>query len=376
MIHSTPYIPSLAISARTRSTPFTARVEAFGVKGYSVYNHMLLPTVFESVEEDYRHLKTHVQVWDVACERQVEISGKDAGRLVQMMTPRNLEKMQNDQCYYVPLVDARGRMINDPIAIKHEGDRWWLSIADSDVLLFAKGLATGAGLDVDVFEPDVSPLGVQGPKAETLMERIFGPAVHDIRFFRHARLPFADTEFVVARSGWSKQGGFEIYVDNTAYGEPLWDALFAVGADLSVRPGCPNLIERIEGGLLSYGNDITIDHTPYESGLEKYCSKDALPKCIGGAALADEAENGPSRQIRGLIIHGEKISSPCRSAWPVFNTESGPAGQVSSAAWSPDIGANIAIAMIDRPNWDPGANVRVDTPEGQRQATVKSLPFL
>jgi dimethylsulfoniopropionate demethylase len=210
--------PLLSVSHRTRRTPFSDRVEAAGVKAYTVYNHMLLPTVFRSVEEDYRHLKTHVQVWDVGCERQVEIAGPDAARLVQMMTPRDLGKAVVGQCLYAPLVDEAGGLVNDPVALKLAEDRFWLSIADSDVLLWAKGLALGGKLDVTVTEPDVWPLAVQGPKADTLMARLFGDSVREIGFFRFRRLPFQKHEMVVARSGWSKQGGFEIYLDRAELG--------------------------------------------------------------------------------------------------------------------------------------------------------------
>ena len=171
-------------SRRIRRTPFSEGVEAAGVKGYTVYNHMLLPTMFESVVADYHHLKEHVQVWDVACERQVELRGPDAERLMQMLTPRDLRKMQVGQCFYVPIVDETGGMLNDPVAVKLADDRWWISIADSDLLFWVKGIAYGYRLDVLVDEPDVSPLAIQGPKADDLMARVFGDAIRDIRFFR------------------------------------------------------------------------------------------------------------------------------------------------------------------------------------------------
>ncbi|MCP4819552.1 MAG: dimethylsulfoniopropionate demethylase, partial [Shimia sp.] len=249
-------------SRRLRRTPFSEGVEAAGVKAYTVYNRMLLPTVFRSVEEDYRHLKDAVQVWDVAVERQVEVRGPDAGRLMQMLTPRDLRKMQPGQCFYVPIVDETGGMLNDPVAVKLAEDRWWISIADSDLLFWVKGIAYGYRLDVLVDEPDVSPLAVQGPKAEELMARVFGDAVRDVRFFRFGWFEFQGRPFVVARSGYSKQGGFEIYVEGSDLGMPLWNALMEAGRDLDVHAGCPNLIERIEGGLLSYGNDMTDDNTP------------------------------------------------------------------------------------------------------------------
>ena len=174
----------LSITKRTRSTPFSRRVEAAGVKAYTVYNHMLLPTLFDTPEKDYWHLCEHVQVWDVSCERQVEVVGPDADKLVQLMTPRDLSKTDLLQGKYAPMCDAKGRVLNDPIVIKRDHNRWWISLADSDIKLWAQGLAQGYGFDVEVFEPDVSPLGVQGPKSDDLMARVFGEEVRDIGFFR------------------------------------------------------------------------------------------------------------------------------------------------------------------------------------------------
>lgn len=364
---------AIAISRRLRGTPFTARVEAAGVKAYTVYNHMLLPAVFESLEADCRHLKQHVQVWDVSCERQVEIAGPDAARLVQRMTPRDISKAAVDQCLYIPLVDENGGMLNDPVAIKLAEDRYWISIADSDVLLYAKGLAIGGGYDVTVEEPEIDILAVQGPKSDDLMARVFGEEARGIRFFRGLWLSFEGTRMYVARSGYSKQGGFEIYLNDRALGEPLWDALFAAGADLNVRAGCPNLVERVESGLLSYGNDMTRENTPYEAGLGRYCGDAALLGCIGADALSREAGSGPRRMIRGLRISGEAVPA-CRDPWPVTVGGEG-VGQVTSAVWSHDLKTNVAIGMIDRAHWEPGTAVRVDAPDGGREAEVATLPF-
>jgi len=364
----------LSISRRTRSTPFTRRVTEAGVKGYTVYNRMLLPTVFESIQADYHHLKSHVQIWDVACERQVEIKGPDATQLMQMLTPRNLAKMKDDQCYYIPVVDENGRMLNDPVAIKHNDNRWWISIADSDLLYWVKGLATGRNLNAEIFEPDVSPLGVQGPKSDDLMARVFGDDIRNLKFFRHKKIQFKDTEFTVARSGYSVQGGFEIYVDGTKNGEPLWDALFEAGADLNVRAGCPNLIERIEGGLLSYGNDMTIDNTPYEAGLGKFYKGGAAQGCIGSQALESEQVDGPKRQIRGLTIEGAPVD-PCQTPW-TLSIDGRNVGQITSAAWSPDLKTNVAIGMVDREHWTPGTMLDVQTPKSRRGAKVTKIPFV
>ncbi|WP_227269574.1 dimethylsulfoniopropionate demethylase [Roseobacter weihaiensis] len=357
-------------SRRLRRTPFSEGVEAAGVKAYTVYNRMLLPTVFESVEADYRHLKDHVQVWDVSVERQVELRGPDAARLMQMLTPRDLRGMLPGRCFYIPIVDETGGMLNDPVAVKLAEDRWWISIADSDLLLWVKGIANGYRLDVLVDEPDVSPLAIQGPKADDLAARVFGDGVRDIKFFRFGLFEFEGREMVVARSGYSKQGGFEVYVEGADIAMPLWDALFRAGADLNVRAGCPNAIERIEGGLLSYGNDMTDDNTPHECGLGRFCDTQTAIGCIGRDALLRVAKEGPVQQVRALVIEGDPVPG-CDRAWPLFAGDTR-VGQVTSAAWSPDHQTNVAIGMVRMTHWETGTQLKVATPEGLRDTTVQA----
>ncbi|NCW61703.1 MAG: dimethylsulfoniopropionate demethylase [Rhodobacteraceae bacterium] len=308
-------------SRRVRGTPFTAGVQAAGAKAYTVYNHMLLPSYFESYEADYRHLKEHVQVWDVAVERQVSIKGPDALRLMKLMSPRDMDRMADDQCYYVPICDHNGGMLNDPVAIKLAQDHYWLSLADGDLLQYALGLAIASKMDVEIVEPDVSPLAVQGPKADELMSRVFGDDVRDIRFFRYKRMAFMDTEFVVARSGWSKQGGFEIYVDGTQFGMPLWDALMP----------------------------------------EDY---------IGKSVIEAQKENGTPRQIRPIEISGSGDLPHNATGWSVY-VDGKNVGLIASATWSPDFNTNVAIGMIDAGYWEAGQELIVDTGVGGRSARVK-----
>lgn len=366
--------PELSRSRRIRETPFTRRVEQAGVGGWTVYNHMLLPTHFGDMVAEYRHLKTAVQVWDVACERQVEIRGRDAARLVQMLTPRDMRAMLPGQCLYTPMVDDTGGMLNDPVTLKLAEDKFWVSIADSDLLFWIKGLAYGFRLDVDVIEPDVSPLAVQGPRAEDLVARVFGDAVRKIRFFRFARVTFNGRELVIARSGYSKQGGFEIYVPDTKLGEPLWDALFEAGDDLDVKAGCPNTIERIEAGLLSYGNDMTRENTPHECGLGRFCDTRIAIGCVGRDALLRVAAEGPVRQIRSLELSGDALPN-CTRPW-LITADDKEIGQLTSCAWSPDFKTNVAIGMVRMTHWHHGTKVSVETPLGTRVATVREGSFL
>jgi dimethylsulfoniopropionate demethylase len=365
--------PVLTVSGRTRRTPYSPRVESASVKGYTVYNHILLATSFRSLEEDYWHLKQHVQLWDVGCEQQVEVWGPNAARLVQLMTPRDLSRSAVGQCLYAPLVDENGGMINDPVILKLAEDRYWLSIADSDVVLWAKGLAVGSGFDVSVKQPDVWPLAIQGPKADDLMASLFGDEVRSIRFFRFKTLAFRDHSLLVARSGFSKQGGFEIFLGEPSLGLELWDALWEAGRELEVRVGCPNLIERIEGGLLSYGNDMTRTNNPLECGLGRYCALDAPIEFIGRDALRRVGREGVRRLIRGLKFHGDSLPA-CVQPWPV-RAGGAEIGSVTSAANSPSFKCGIALAMLDRVHWGPGKQVTVETPKGPRIATVTELPF-
>ena len=258
-------------------------------------------------------------------------------------------------------------MLNDPVALKLAEDRWWISIADSDLLFWVKGLAYGYRLDVLVDEPDISPLAVQGPLADDLMVRVFGDTVRSIKFFRFGWYDFNGVSMAIARSGYSKQGGFEIYVDGTENGMPLWNALFEAGKDLDVRAGCPNLIERIEAGLLSYGNDMTRANTPHECGLGRFCSTQTAIGCVGRDALLRVAKEGPTQQIRAISITGDL--PPCDRPWPLM-AKGKRVGQVTSAANSPDYKTNVAIGMVRMTHWDEGTKLSVQTPDGDFPAVV------
>ena len=353
----------LSISQRTRRTPFSDRVEEAGVKGYTVYNHMLLATVYRSLEEDYHHLKNAVQIWDVACERQVELRGPDAGRLAQLMTPRDLSQQRIGQCLYSPTCDQNGYLLNDPVTIKLEEDRYWVSIADSDVILFARGLAAGFGLKVQIEEPDIFPLAIQGPKADELMSRVFGPKIRETRFFGTQIHQFAGEDHLIARSGYSGQGGFEIYVNGTDAALPLWDALMEAGRDLDVHPGCPNLIERIESGLLSYGNDMNRSHTLHETGLARFC-KSISPDCLAVHALK---WTDVTQKLCYVTVDGPKFE-PLQKPMTIFS-QGVKAGQINSAVWSPDFQTNVAVGMIQTDHLSPGAHLVV----GEDNSTINIL---
>ena len=366
----------LNMSCRIRRTPYTDRVEQAGVRGFSVVNHMLLPKAFgPTVEEDYWHLREHVQIWDVSVQRQVQITGHDAAALVQWMTPRNITKARIGDCFYIPIIDAKGGMINDPVMLKLAEDQFWLSIADSDVLLYAMGLALGRDMDVDIIEPDVNTLAIQGPKAEDLLASVFGDHIRDIGFFKYGWIEFKGTRQLIARSGYSRQGGFEIYLQGGHLGPALWDTIWEAGLPFNILPGCPNLIERIEGGLFSYGNEMTRENNPFEIGHGKFCVVDGSIDYIGRSALQKIAAKGVGREIRGITFGGDPCPT-CSQPWPVFAANQ-QVGQITSGIWSPRLKTNIGQSMIDRDFWKPGQAIKVVLPNGDmRSGNVVALPIL
>ena len=366
----------LQMSRRIRRTPFTDKAESHGVSGFTVVNHTLLPKGYQkTIEEDYWHLREHVQIWDVACQRQVEIVGPDAAKLIQMLTPRDLRSLRVGQCFYVPIIDDNAGMINDPVLLKLANTKFWLSVADSDLLLWAKGLAVGFGLDVEIFEPDVSPLAVQGPKAEALMTDIFGNQILDIPFFGFKAIPMFGNDQVIARSGYSKQGGFEIYLHGSHFGNELWDLIWKAGQSHNIWPGSPNLIERIEGGLMSYGNEFNISNNPLECGFEHLCCFTDEISYIGKDALKKILLSGPAKKICGIKFGGPKTSA-CTVPYKVFSESMEIIGEITSAIYSPRLATNVGLGMLKSKYTEIGQAVLVSTSPGKYlDGAVSKLPF-
>ena len=364
----------IAKSRRVRSTHYTSRIEKQGVTAYTVYNHMLLPAAFGSLEESCDHLKKNVQIWDVAAERQVEILGKDAAKLVQLMTCRDLSKSRVGRCYYCPLIDENGNLVNDPVILKLAEDRWWISIADSDVIFIAKGLASGNKFDVKIFEPIVDILAVQGPKSFDLMEKVFGEKIKELKFFGFDYFTFNGAKHLIARSGWSKQGGFEIYVENTKSGLKLYDHLFEIGKEFNVRPGCPNLIERIESGLLSYGNDFDNNDNPFQCGFDKYIDLETDINFLGKDKLKKIKEKGIDRKLMGVQIDLTKIL--LTSSLNIKNNDGNIIGELRSACYSPHFKKVIGIAMIKEPYCKASSSGTIEIDGNSLALKVCDLPFI
>jgi len=325
---------------------------AAGVSHFSIYNHMYLPIAYGDPAAEYRRLIEGVAMWDVAAQRQVEITGADAERLVRYLTPRDLKDCPIGRGKYVPLCDHAGRLINDPVLLRLAPDRFWFSIADSDVLLWVRAVAAEGGFDVAVTEPDVSPLAIQGPKAEPVVVDLFGAWVRELKYFWFREAELDGIPLVVARSGWSKQGGFELYLRDGARGAELWDRVATAGRPYGIGPGAPNAVERLESGLLSYGSDTVPASTPLEVGFGPLVALDRADDFIGKAALRRVAERGPARRLVGVAFDGAPVEANAHP-WPV-RVAGRAAGTIRVVCHSPRRPGNIALALLDACHAEPG----------------------
>ncbi|MEM9240666.1 MAG: glycine cleavage T C-terminal barrel domain-containing protein [Pseudomonadota bacterium] len=366
---------SIGIGPNLRKSAYFDATVRDGVRSFSVYNHMLIPGHFGDPDAEYDRLLNGVVMWDVAAQRQVELRGPDAGRLVQYLTPRNLSKTRVGQGRYVPLCDYDGWVINDPVLLKLADDLYWLSVADSDIHLWAAAIGQEKGWDVAVSEPDVSPLAIQGPKSEDVAAKLFGEHIRNFKYFGFAETDLNGIPLVLARSGWSKQGGFELYLRDSARGAELWDLVKDAGQDFDIGPGAPNDTERLESGLISYGADMRLQihrANPFEMGLGKLVDLDGGFDFVGKNALARIAQDGPARRHTGVIIAGDP--TPPGHQVPIMSGNE-EIGFVSEFAFSKRLGKNIGVGLIPS-EFDPAASFDVQVDGARYSAAQTSVPFL
>lgn len=336
---------------------------------------MVMPVHYGSVEDGYQDLTEGVTIWDVGGERQVEITGPDAARFTQYLVTRNVAKIGVGRARYTLVCQDDGGILNDPVLLRLADDHFWLSLADSDILLWAKGVAHGLGFRVEISEPDVSPIQVQGPKSADLMRPLFGSIVDELKFYQFVETELDGVPLVLSRTGWSGELGYEIFLRDGSRGGWLWDRLFEVGEPHGVKSGAPNNIRRMEAGLLSYGTDMDSSMNPLELGLDRFVDLDASDDFIGRDALREISRSGPARGRIGLFIDGEPIhQSPIR--WWLVTVDDEETGVVTSATWSPGLEKNIAYAVVSAQHTDPGLIITVHSPDGPLEATTTPIPFI
>jgi aminomethyltransferase len=361
--------------ARLRRSPFFEATQRYGAKAYTVYNHMLFPIRFAELEEEYWHLINHVTLWDVSVERQVEITGPDAFAFTNLLTPRDLSQCAVGQGKYVVITAEDGGIINDPVLLRLGENHFWLALADSDVLLWARALALKAGPKVQISEPDVSPLQIQGPKAKAVVKALFGERVLNLGYYHFLETSLDGIPVVVTRTGWTGEVGYEVYLRDGSKGDALWERIMEAGKPHQIRPTGPSDIRRVEAGILNWGADITLDTNPYEVGLERLVDEKKTAEYIGREALRRIKAEGVKRKLVGVEIGGDRLDfNP--NQWPVA-VNGRRVGHITSALYSPRLEKNIGYAFVPTAHAAQGTKLEVSIPGlGERRATVVPRPFV
>ncbi|MDC3368059.1 glycine cleavage system protein T [bacterium] len=357
-----------------RKSPYFDATVRWGAQGFSVYNHMYIPRDFGDPEQNFWNLVDQAILCDVAVERQVEITGPDAAKFTQMLTCRDLSKMAVGQCKYILITNADGGILNDPILLRLAENHFWISLADSDILLWAQGVAVHSGLNVQIKEPDVSPLQLQGPNSGLIMQELFGDSIADLKYYWLRELELEGIPLVVSRTGWSSELGYELYLRDGSKGDQLWELIMAAGASHGLKPGHTSSIRRIEGGMLSYHADADIDTNPFELGFDRLVNLDMDAEFIGKAALRKIKQEGPMRKQVGLVLDCAPLTGPNTTFWAI-QQDGATIGKVTSAVYSPRLKQNIALAMVATNAAIMGAEVEVLTNSGAVKATMVERPF-
>jgi glycine cleavage system aminomethyltransferase T len=367
-------LKDFGFGTQIRKSPFFDSTVRWGATAFSVYNHMYIPRDFGDPEQNFWNLINDAILCDVSVERQVEITGPDATHFIQLLTPRDLSKLAVGQCKYIIITNAAGGVINDPVLLRLGEDHYWISLADSDVMLWAQGVAVNSGLDVHICEPDASPLQLQGPQSGNIMEKLFGESISDLRYYWHREISLDGIPLIVSRTGWSSELGYEIFLRDSSQGDALWEKIMEAGNAYGLKPGHTSSIRRIEGGMLSYHADMDIDTNPYEVGLDRLINLDGKINFIGKEALLKIKNNKLTRKQVGLQIDGEPLLGPNTRFWPI-ECEGTSIGKVTSAIYSPRLRKNIALAMVSIDYAQLGVQFNINTPEGVLKATVVEKPF-
>ena len=357
-----------------RKSPFFDATVRWGATGFSVYNHMYIPRDFGNPEQNFWHLIQTAILCDVAVERQVEITGPDAAKFVQFLTPRDLSAMAVGQCKYVILTNQHGGILNDPVLLRLGANHFWLSLADSDVLFWAQGVALNAGYDVTISEPDVSPLQLQGPQSGKIMQSLFGSEIADLKYYWCRPLQLDGIDLLVSRTGWSSELGYELFLRDSKDGDRLYETIMHAGQPFDLYPGHTSTIRRIEGGMLSYHADMDINTNPFELGLDRFVDLDMEDDFVGKDALYQIKTAGVKRRQIGVVIDGPPFTQPNTRFWNMM-IDGLVIGKVTSAVYSPRLEKNIALAMVALEHADLATEFIVHAHDGDRIAIAVEKPF-
>ena len=365
---------NFGFGTQIRKSPYFDSTVKWGATGFSVYNHMYIPRDFGDPEQNFWNLIENAILCDVAVERQVEIKGPDAYKFIQLLTPRDLSNLSIGQCKYVLIVNEKGGIINDPVLLRLAENHFWLSLADSDVLLWSQGVAVNSNLKVDIREPDVSPLQLQGPKSKEIMIKLLGENIKNLKYYWFREYKLDGIPLIVSRTGWSSEFGYEIFLRDGSKGNQLYEKIMEAGKEHGLKPGHTSSIRRIEGGMLSYHADADIDTNPFELGLDRLVYLDGNIDFIGKDSLKKIKRDGVKRKQIGLELKCKPLKGPNTRFWSITVGEK-KVGKVTSAVYSPRLKKNIALAMVEIQQSKLGNDLTVNIDDVKVVSKVIEKPF-
>ncbi len=362
------------LNPRIRKSPYFASSLKYGATEFHPYNGMWMPVGYDTPVNEYWNTIERAGLWDVAVQRCVQIDGPDAEAFTNLLTPRDVAKVAVGQCRYLVMTNQDGGILNDPVMLRMADDRFWLSTADADMYLWAKGVSAYSGHDVEVTTPQVYPLQIQGPRSPQIVAEVFGDAILDLRYYHWMRASVDGIDVVISRTGFSSEVGFEVYLQGYERGDELWEIIMTMGQPHELAPGSPNRIRRIEGGVLDFGSDMTPAENPLEMGMQRLVDFDK-PDFIGKRALEKIRDRGIARRVAGVFMSGAPFEKNNEHRWPVL-CDDRQVGHISSAVFSPRLEKNIGFALLDAGYDDDDRALRVETAEGMRDITLTTLPFV
>lgn len=368
------YSPYISLGSRVRKSPYFESTKQAGAKAFSIYNHMYMPTLYTSVVDEYWSMVNDVVMIDVGVERQIEISGPDAHKLIQFITPRDVSNCDLGKCYYILLTGEDGGIINDAVLLRLNDEQFWVSPGDGDVLLWIEGVAVNSGMDVNVYEPDVSPLQMGGPKSPHVMYELFGDLAIDLGYYRAAQTEVNGIPLVLGRTGWSGELSYELYLQDGSRGNELWGLVAKAGEKYNIKPAAPQLIRSIEGELLSYASDISRTDNPYTIDMGRMVNLEREDDFIGKAALQKIHAEGVKRKLVGVEIAGDPINAPPEHLWAIKDDHNS-IGHITRCIYSPRLKKNIGFANVPIEYAEIGSKLSIDSPRGLLSASVCKKPW-
>lgn len=357
----------------TRTSPYWDGAQAAGQQWFIVYNHMYFPLQYRNTPySDYVALTERAALWDVGCERQTELRGPDAVRLADYICTRDFSKVDVGMCRYTMICDPEGRILNDPVVLRPWDDVVWISHGDVDITLWARGVALSQSWDVEVCEPDVAPVQVQGPKSLDVLRPLVEGPLDELKFYRCMVTKVAGIDAVVSRTGWSGGLGYEVYPLSSARALELWAAILKAGQPHALRVQGANVHRALERNVVDMACWLNFEMNPYEAGVAKMVDLNSEGDFIGKAALKQIARDGPTRQTVGLVLDGRVPRMEI--SWDLTDV-AGRNGKVRWSNYSFGLRNYAGIALVDGAV-QIGDRVTVHHNEGDTTATVVELPLV